>query len=123
MATPSTVPKAIANTKDAATRARVIAILKKSAPDLASAAITDTTASGAGSTPGEAMLEPNCHARTSSRSGASLKIRFLVFLGSDFCISIENSLVEFLCVADKVRASNFCQDSVKRARVGGFLGH
>jgi uncharacterized repeat protein (TIGR03803 family) len=49
MATPSTVPKAIASVKDATTRASVIARLRKSAPERASDLITARTASGAGS--------------------------------------------------------------------------
>src|SRR3984893_17936646 len=122
MATPSAVPRAIASTKDAATRASVAARLMKRAPDRASAPITDINASGAGSVPVEAKFEPNCHTRISNSSGASLKSRPLVFRGYHFRVLVECSLVDFRCVAGKVRASDFCKDPIKRARVGRFLG-
>src|SRR6202022_1023417 len=107
MATPSAVPRAIASTKDAATRASVAARLMKSAPDRASVAITDITASGAGRGPVEAHLEPNCHPRTRHTKGTSPKSRPLVFRGAHFHVLVERSLVEFRCVAGKIRASDF----------------
>src|ERR1700730_8597407 len=121
MATPSAVPRAIASTKDAATRASVAARLTNSAPDRASAPMTDMTESGAGSVPAEARLEPNCHMRTSRNSGASLKSRPLVFLGHHFRVLVGSSLVEFRCVGGMVRGSDFCEDAIKHACVGRFL--
>ena len=108
MATPSTVPRAIASTKDAATRASVAARLTNSAPDRASAAMTDITASGAGSAPVEAMLEQNCHTRTSNSSGANRnKVALVLLPGRQLdTVFIVSLLVEFLGWAGKVLAAD-----------------
>ena len=123
MATPSAVPRAIAKMKDAATRASVAARLTNSAPDRASLAMTDITASGAGSVPVEAMLEPNCHARTNKNSGTNrIKVALVLLLGRQLdTVFIICLLVEFPGWAGKVFAADPGKDAVKRARVGYFL--
>src|SRR5580704_12505763 len=123
MATPSAVPRAIATTKDAATRASVAARLTNSAPDRASAAMTAITASGAGSVPVEAMLDPKCHTRTSNSSGANRNnVASVLLPGRQLdTVFIVSLLVEFLGWAGKVWAADPGKDAVKRARVGCFL--
>ena len=74
IATPSTVPNTIASAKDAATRASVTARFKNKAPDHASVAMTDTTASGDGSVPGDANANPVAK-RASNRSSGISRIK------------------------------------------------
>src|SRR5208283_582320 len=122
IATPSTVPKAIASAKATATRASVTARFKNKAPDQASVAMTDRTASGDGSVPVEDTREPTCQTSSNRISGSSRSKKALVFPGRQtdtaFIVSL---LIKFLCRAGEVRAAGLGEDLVENPRVGGFL--